>query len=304
MNSRHSLRREQLKTMNNPFSAFTYQAIDRILGEGQHIVGTGYHISTAILCYLQYLADALLLAAIFTYIIPRVASARQSTGDTRTYSAPLFLHILLCGLLVVLWLVMTIVGIVEVARQALGLAEEDPHSRRITVFVFDTLYLFAVLEILGLAVIAIWLSRRGNDRTSNKHHLPLVFLILVSVPLFVRQTWEFAFRIAYKLSTIGDLDLILPILLARQIFATLCTISVYAGLALVMKGLKRNTVLPYANDYAHGSPVDSGRRVGKGTLGPEIPIMRLAAPTEDQEAFDPHSPNNESRGEGVSREHS
>ena len=167
------------------YSAFTDQAIDRILGEEQHTVGTGYRISTAILWYLQYLADVLLLAAIFTYIIPRVASARQSTGSTRTYSAPLFLHILLCGLLVILWLVMTIVGIIEVARQALGLDKEDPHSRRITVFVFDTLYLFAALEILGLAVIAIVLSRRGNDRTSNKSHVcvPEILLILYSLSL-------------------------------------------------------------------------------------------------------------------------
>ncbi|KAL8922043.1 MAG: hypothetical protein Q9172_003726 [Xanthocarpia lactea] len=199
---------------------------------------------------------------------------------------------------------MTIVGIIEVARKALGFEDENPHSRNVTVFVFDTLYLFAALEILGLAVIAIWLSRRGNDRTSNKHHLPLVFLTLVSVPLFVRQTWEFVFGIAYKLSTVGDLDLILPFLLARQIFATLCTISVYAGLALVMRGPRRDTVSPYANGYVLDSPVDSGRRVGKGNLGPEIPIMRLAAPTEDQEAFDAHAPHNESRGHGVPREHS
>ncbi|KAL8856571.1 MAG: hypothetical protein Q9178_006800 [Gyalolechia marmorata] len=256
------------------YSSFTYQAIDRILGEGQHIVGTGYHISTAILWYLQYLADALLLAAIFTYIIPQVASARQSTGDSRTYSASLFLHILLCGILVVLWLVMTIVGIVEIVRQALGLEEGEPHSRRITAFVFDTLILFAALEIL------------------------------VSVPLLVRQTWEFAVGIAYKLSTIADPDFVLPILLAHQIFATLCIISVYAGLALVMRGRKRDTVLPYANSLVYDSPVDSGRRVGKGNLGPEIPIMRLAAPTEDQEPFDPHAPHNESRGDGVPREHS
>lgn len=167
-------------------STFTYQAIDRILGEEQHTVGAGYRISTAILWYLQYLADVLLLAAIFTYIIPRVASARQSTGSTRTYSVPLLLHILLCGFLVVLWLVMTIVGIAVVARQALYLGVEDPHSHRITIFVFDTLYLFAALEILGLAVIAIWLSRRGNDRTSNKNHVCVPEILLIPFSLSLR----------------------------------------------------------------------------------------------------------------------
>ncbi|KAL8789327.1 MAG: hypothetical protein Q9213_001250 [Squamulea squamosa] len=152
------------------YSTFTFQAIDHILNEECVAVLQLYSIFSTLFWCLQYLANVLLLAAIFTYIIPRSVLTRQATQGTRT-NPPLLLHLLFCGLLILFWLVITALAVAIVVQQVQG---SGPVSNLALVrslgrveFVFDLFYLFATLEVIGLLIWGITAAKRAESKASN-----------------------------------------------------------------------------------------------------------------------------------------
>ncbi|KAI4222908.1 MAG: hypothetical protein L6R36_005799 [Xanthoria steineri] len=257
-------------------------------------VSQSYAVVIVIFNTFQYLADALLLAAIFAYMIPRSAFARPSTTSTPP-KAPTRLHLSLCGLLIVLWLVITALRLAAVLRLLRDSYGEDFFrlylSSQWLEIAFDIFYLLAACEIFCLAMMAVTSSRNPKDNTSRNDQQQLLFLVLVGIPLLIRQAWEFALGLASIFNSgIKVYPELIRAGLARQIFYVLCTTIIYAGLLLLMKNLSRKK---FSNRNAYGDPKNSGNGLELGNLGPDVPIMRVAAPTEDQAPFTSHAPKYE-----------
>lgn len=70
---------------------------------------------------------------------------------------------------------------------------------------------------------------------------------------------------------------------------------------LLMKNISRKR---FSNRNAYGDAKDGGNGLELGNLGPDIPIMRVAAPTEDQAPFTSHAPNDKSGWSRAAEYHS
>ncbi|KAL8878148.1 MAG: hypothetical protein Q9198_003986 [Flavoplaca austrocitrina] len=238
-----------------------------------------YALLLVIFSFLQYLADALLLAAIFAYMVPRSATATPATQNTPR-NVPTRLNASLCSLLIVMWLAMTVLQSAAVAQgfRRISMYAAAPWLG----FVFHVLYLCAAFEILLLGTIALRTSEQSNSIPSRNRQQWLLFLTLVATPLVVRQIWESAMSLAYILKsrngTEYDDDMI-GAGIARQVFYVVCTIMVYAGLVLLLKNLNRKR---FSERNAFGNAKDGGGNgLELGTMGPETPVMRAPAPVED-----------------------
>ncbi|KAL8992158.1 MAG: hypothetical protein Q9169_007321 [Polycauliona sp. 2 TL-2023] len=157
--------------------AFSYQAIDLALGESLSSVKLFYLLFSEILFDLQYLADALLLAAIFNYLDARTSSIKSFTTSKQGRPSRIW-HWLLCSFLTVLWGIMTIVVITETVQR---LEDSDYDfdiydirgDRHIIVFCFDALYLLAAMEILGRSIMATKGSRPRSLTTAGNSQVCL-----------------------------------------------------------------------------------------------------------------------------------
>ncbi|KAI4249973.1 MAG: hypothetical protein L6R42_008834 [Xanthoria sp. 1 TBL-2021] len=148
--------------------------------------------------------------------------------------------------------------------------------------------------------MAVTSSRKPNDNTPRNDQL--LFLALVSIPLLIRQAWEFALGLSYIFNP--DIKVYPDLIragLARQVFYVLCTTIMYAGLVLLMKNLSRKK---FSNRNAYEDAKYGGNGLELGNLGPDIPIMRVAAPTEDQAPLTPHAPKDKSGWSQAAEYHS
>lgn len=119
-----------------------------------------YALFLVIFGFLQYLADALLLAAIFAYMIPRSAIATPATPKTPV-TIRRRLNVYICGLLLVMWLVITVVESTAVAQGYRGISM---YMAALWLdLIFNLLYLIAALEILVLATITFVKSKQPNS---------------------------------------------------------------------------------------------------------------------------------------------
>ena len=119
-----------------------------------------------IFSFLQYLADALLLAAIFNYMVPRSAIATPATQNTPVI-LPTRLNTALCSLLIVLWLVMTALQSAAVAQGFRGMYV----AAQWLGLVFHVLYLCAAIEILLIATFALRTSGQPNSTPSQNRQV-------------------------------------------------------------------------------------------------------------------------------------
>ncbi|KAL8732284.1 MAG: hypothetical protein Q9166_002856 [cf. Caloplaca sp. 2 TL-2023] len=284
----------------------TWDVINRILNEECVRVQQFYLIFNTIFIYLCYLANALLLATIFIYLIPRSSLTRQYTQSTRT-NRPTLLHLLFCGLLGLFWLVSTVLCLATLIQHVNGTRLVYGNGLINGVgkldFTFNLLYFLAALEIIGLAVMEIT-SSRSKDSTSkiqpnNSKKLPFLFFALISFPLLIRSIWLLAISARYTLRNsfylVFDVG---KVQTAQLFFCYLCTAVVYAGLVVIMKSLGEETTFTSAHNNGNG--VGNGN----GGFGPDLPVMRVAAPREDTQPFDPHLTTNQPEWSRVSRDHS
>ncbi|KAL8836963.1 MAG: hypothetical protein Q9176_005964 [Flavoplaca citrina] len=243
-----------------------------------------YALLLVIFSFLQYLADALLLAAIFNYMVPRSAIATPATQSTPV-NVPTRLNASLCSLLIVMWLVMTVLQSAAVAQGFWGMYV----AAQWLGLVFNLLYLCAAFEILLLATIAMRTSEQPNSipsqnrQTSTNSSMQqwLLFLTLVATPLVVRQIWESAMGLAYIVKSRNGTeydDEMIGAGVACQVFYVVCTAMVYAGLVLLLKNLSRKK---FSERNAFGNAKDGGNGLELGTMGLETPVMRVPAPVED-----------------------
>ncbi|KAL8652905.1 MAG: hypothetical protein Q9226_004068 [Calogaya cf. arnoldii] len=247
-----------------------------------------YAVFVAIFGSLQYLADALLLAAIFTYKIPRSAFARPSTPVTRP-NAPMRIHFLLCGLPIAFWFVIMALRTATVHRFIKRYYSDVMYPlvvSRIIEICFDGFYLLVALEICCLAILALTSLQKSKNNASRNDQQSLLFLALVGIPLLVRQVWELT-RDIVGISSFTRYTALLKVELARQVFYVLCTTTIYAGLVLLMKNISRK---PFSNRNPYGKAKDGGNGLELGTMGPDEPIMRVPAPVEDQTDVAPPEP--------------
>ncbi|KAL8657416.1 MAG: hypothetical protein Q9226_001930 [Calogaya cf. arnoldii] len=276
----------------------TFHITDTILNEECLRVQNVYLIFEIIFLLLKYLADALLLAAIFIYLIPRSILTRQFTQSSPS-KGPTYLHLLPCALLGLFWLVLTILYLILI-NTVISTSGLVSGVRKLD-FTYNLIYFLASLEIIVLAVMRLTSSRskagRESVQTSENKKSPLFFLLFISLPLLIRSIWGLAISARFNLSS-DFFALENPALrLVQQLFYYLCTTLIYLGLALIVKNL--------SSEPTFTNMGQSSEEEGKAGLGPEIPVMRVAAPVEDLRPFDPHaSPRENSRGSRLSRDHS
>ena len=306
-------------------STSTFNFINIILNEECVSVQQVYLIFSVIFTSLGYLADVLLLATTFVYLIPRSILTRHATQSAKNLG-PTLLHFLFCGLLGLFWLVITVILLAVVIQQVrdTGIVSNFDliNGLRKLDFTYNLLYFFAALEIVALAVMKLTSRARdpngSNEPTNTKRvcepvdhpiHLnpslttdvqqSLLFLILISLPLFVRSVWQLTIAARYELQNNISVGFEREQLrLAQMLFYYLCTTLIYIGLALVIKQLGAET--PFTNDMP-----ETEEEKGKAGLSPEIPIMRAAAaPTPNLQPFDPYAPSQNSGSGRLSRDHS
>ncbi|KAL8881356.1 MAG: hypothetical protein Q9215_005881 [Flavoplaca cf. flavocitrina] len=280
----------------------TFDFIDRILNEECVRVQTIYLVFREIFVTLSYLADALLLVAIFIYLIPRSAISKHVNGSSRS-KLPLLLHLFVCGLLGLWWLIITILDLADVIQLVMqsGLVSNAALHRAVArlEFSYNIIYFLASLEIVILAVIRLKSRSRVPDdevQASEGRKAPLFFLLLISLPLLIRSIWQLAFAARYTLSDDSsifyDESLGARVQLAKMLFYYICTALVYFGLAVIMKSLGQGTTFTIANQVEDGDE--------KTGLSPEIPSMKGPGSVENVPRFDPYT----SRGGRISRDHS
>ncbi len=316
---------QPILTACDKHSTSTFNFINIILNEECLSVQQVYLIFNVIFSSLRYLADVLLLATTFTYLIPRSILTRHATQNSRNLGSTL-LHLLFCGLLGLFWLVITVILLAVVIQQVrdtgiVGNFDLINGVRKLD-FTYNLLYLFAALEIVALAVMKLTSRAKdpngSNEPTNSKRvcelvdhpiHLdpslttniqqPLLFLILIALPLLIRSVWQLAIAARYELEYSISVGLEREQLrLAQMLFYCLCTTLIYIGLALVIKQLGAET--PFTNAMQ-----ETEEEKGKAGLGPEIPIMRAApAPTPKLRPFDPYAAPENSRSSRLSRDHS
>ncbi|KAL8885324.1 MAG: hypothetical protein Q9192_006663 [Flavoplaca navasiana] len=245
---------------------------------GTDVSSFAYALFLVIFGFLQYLADALLLAAIFAYMVPRSVIATPPTQSTPV-NVPTRLNASLCSLLIVMWLVMTVLQSAAVVQGFRGISMYV--GAQWLGLVFNVLYLCAAIEILLLATFALRTSGQPNSIPSQNRQQWLLFLALVATPLVVRQIWESAWSFAYILKSRNGTEYDPEMIgagVARQVFYVVCTTMVYAGLVLLLKNLSRKR---FSERNAFGIAKDGGNGLELGTMGPETPVMRVPAPVED-----------------------
>ncbi|KAI4095261.1 MAG: hypothetical protein LQ339_007320 [Xanthoria mediterranea] len=294
-----------LATLSVMLFTSIFNFINIILNEECVSVQQVYLIFNVIFSSLRYLADVLLLATTFTYLIPRSILTRHATQSSRNLG-PTLLHLLFCGLLGLFWLVITVILLAVVIQQVrdTGIVSNFDliNGVRKLDFTYNLLYFFAALEIVALAVMRLTSRTKdpngSNEPTNSKRH-PLLFLVLISLPLLIRSIWQLAIAARYELQDSIIVGLQREQLrLAQLLFYFLCTTLIYIGLALVIKQLGAET--PFTNAMQ-----ETEEEKGKAGLGPEIPIMRAAAaPTPKLQPFDPYAPSQNSGSGRLSRDHS
>ncbi|KAL9042942.1 MAG: hypothetical protein Q9180_000232 [Flavoplaca navasiana] len=221
----------------------TFQCIDRILpilNEGCVRGQKFYFIFEIIVNALQYLADAILLAVIFVYMIPSSVSAKLSTQSSR-FQGPTLIHLLICAPLGLIWLVTTIFQLVIIVRSANPGTASGSIARAIRTLdlVYNGIYFVAAVEIFALgAIILTSCSKTINDIPPGytKKSL-LLFPILISLPLFIRSFWQVTISARWNLNLrFSSNGFMSPeVRFAQILFYYLCTTLIYIGLALIIK---------------------------------------------------------------------
>ncbi|KAI4256786.1 MAG: hypothetical protein L6R42_006020 [Xanthoria sp. 1 TBL-2021] len=267
-------------TACNQHSTSTFHFIDVILTKECLRVQQVYLIFSVIFISLSYLADALLLATAFTYLIPRSILTRQSIQSLRK-QGPVLLHILFCGLLGLFWLVIPILYLAVIIQQVIqtgivGNFELVNGVRKLD-FTYNLFHFFAALELVALAVMRRPKTPSGSIEPTDDRKLAIAGYDFRDI--FFVGIEEEALRLLHML------------------FYYLCTTLFYFGLALIIRH-------PGAETFFVDNVHEAEEEDGKAGLGPEIPIMQVAAPAKDVQAFDPHAPSRNSRLSRLSRDHS
>lgn len=304
-------------------STSTFHFIDTILNEQNLCIQAVYLIFEITFVTLRYLADALLLAAIFAHLIPGFKTADRNSQSSRSKGSK-FVHLLICLPLGLLWLVITIlylaILIQHIARNGSASNSNFVEAVRNLDLTYNGIYFIAAVEIFALGIIILTSGSKqhsdtlqiGRNRkvaqndfqksTTTRTLLTLhpqslfLFAVLISVPLMIRAFWQIVITARWNLSDETSSDDVTspPTHLAHMLFYYLCTTIVYIGLALVIRGPSLETMF---------TNVHQAQQENAG-LGPEIPIMRVAAPVQDVEPFDPHAPTENSRWSRISGDHS
>ncbi|KAL8950578.1 MAG: hypothetical protein Q9222_003387 [Ikaeria aurantiellina] len=216
--------------------AFTWGFIDRVLNEEAVCVERLYIIFEIIFYYFRFLGDALLLAATFLFTFTAAATLEAITKP-RVKSMTMA-HLAFCGLLTLFWLILTILQlalniqlVLDTGNNTISIADAGLKM----VFVYDLLYLLATVELLFFGIKALVSPPRGNSTMNKK--IPLILLIGIAAPLFVRSIWSTVIDGIYNL---GIHTVYIPrtlseqLLLANQLFYYFCTIIAFAALASAM----------------------------------------------------------------------
>ncbi|KAL9030084.1 MAG: hypothetical protein Q9180_006946 [Flavoplaca navasiana] len=278
----------------------TFHFIDTILNEQNHCVQAVYLIFQIIFVNLRYLADALLLAAIFAHL-----SFKTTDRDSQSLRSrgPTFVHLLMCLPLGLLWLVITVLYLVIIIQQITRTGSVSNSNffeavRKLDL-AYNGIYFIAAVEIFALGLIILTSSLKQHSHTlhtGRNKKLLFLFAVLISVPLMIRAFWQIVITARWNLSDETSFDDVTspPIRLTHMLFYYLCTTLVYIGLALVIRGPTLETIFASVHQAQQENAV----------LGPEIPIMRVAAPVENVQPFNPHAPTEPSRWSRISRDHS
>ncbi|KAL8798898.1 MAG: hypothetical protein Q9182_006298 [Xanthomendoza sp. 2 TL-2023] len=257
---------------------FTWDFINRILNEECLRVQRVYLIFNVIFGALRYLSETLLLATIYTYLIPRSILTNPGVPK-KTTPLPLLLHLIFCALLALFWLIITILVLAAAIQSVIGggavpLLNLIDGSRRL-VFVFTLFYFLASLEILALSLAALTARSTEKSTTSNAaagsgrnlQQPPLLFLLTtIALPLLIRTTWQLATTATYSLrSRYAAAFEPAGVQLAHLLFYYLCTGVVFAGLVVVMKRRddEDEEVVMEVGDGSEGKMVGDGARVSR-----------------------------------------
>ncbi|KAL8800782.1 MAG: hypothetical protein Q9200_007138, partial [Gallowayella weberi] len=101
-------------------STFSWDFINRILNEECLRVQRVYIIFNIIFGLLRYLSETLLLATIYTYLIPRSILAPHPSQGAQRKTIPLLLHLIFCALLAVFWLIITVLILAVAIQSVVG----------------------------------------------------------------------------------------------------------------------------------------------------------------------------------------
>ncbi|KAL8736137.1 MAG: hypothetical protein Q9181_002527 [Wetmoreana brouardii] len=145
------------------------------------------------------------------------------------------LHLIFCGLLLLLWLVALALGLAFNINGVSGTSNNEFEifdAQRKVILVYNMLYLLAALEILFLGVV-VFSSAQGNNM---KRKLYQVFLCFVGIPLLIRQIWVTAIDLNNNFGSYHKAER-RRVWFANNVFYYICTIAIYAALAFMIKYL-------------------------------------------------------------------
>ncbi|KAL8878739.1 MAG: hypothetical protein Q9198_003519 [Flavoplaca austrocitrina] len=271
----------------------TFHFIDTILNEQNLCVQAVYLIFEIFFVTLRYLADALLLAAIFAHLVPGFKTTDRDSQSSRSRGQT-FVHLLICLPLGLLWLVITVLYLVIIIQQITRTGSVSDNNfveavRKLDL-TYNGIYFIAAVEIFALGIIILTSSSKQHSHTlhtgRNRKVLKTMFNPIPYKVITAR--WNLSDETSFDDVTSP------PVRLAHMLFYYICTTHVYIGLALVIRGPSLETMFTNVHQ----------RQQENAGLGPEIPIMRVAAPVQDVQAFDPHAPTETSRWSRISRDHS
>ncbi|KAL8663681.1 MAG: hypothetical protein Q9202_003627 [Teloschistes flavicans] len=214
-------------------SAYLWTAIDVILIEDNAHVEQLYLIFNSILSSFQLLMFASLLAAIYTFVIPLVSLGRANSSSGRFMSPMLAGHLAFCGLLAIFWLIILSLQLALAVEVVKGVGTDSEgvfEAFGKTTFTFDLLYLLGSVEVIVLSA-SLLTTCRGQNR-----QIAVVFLIGVSVPLFILSLWLIVID---GISTFDyNEGLNRQVLFARNMFYYICTIAIFVSMAFVITRLE------------------------------------------------------------------
>ncbi|KAL8868252.1 MAG: hypothetical protein Q9198_008248 [Flavoplaca austrocitrina] len=210
---------------------------------------------------LKLLADAVLLSAIFIYLLPRCLIIKHPTPSFRS-KVPILLHVLFPGLLGLLWLTIFILTLAPIIQQTNG-------SSRV----------ISTSDLSGIV--------------SRLEFSALLFLLMISLPLLIRSIWSLTISARYTLRDYYESDDLLEVVrvhFANMLFYFICTTLIYIGLALIINSLGQEATFTSAYQLENGDAT--------AETGSEIPAMRVPAPTEMYEPGENVRPSRLSRDHG------
>ncbi|KAI4246134.1 MAG: hypothetical protein L6R40_002086 [Gallowayella cf. fulva] len=284
-----------------------WNSIDRILNEECLEVRAVYIVFDVLFTYLAFLAESLLLGAILCYLVAQPLFSRQSPQQKRRKTLT-FPHLFFCGLLTLVWLVITVLALAAVIQSVTGGGVVSSYGLidgvRKLIGVFYFIYLMATgEEILGFAISTLISLRRETTevhqsgrkvRTQPASH-PIIATLLPSnnpTPAFPNPQltnnqppqlnilfltligFPLIIRSIYQIVIAAKYDLMLRYYTvfeppkARLAHA----LFVYLCTTIIYAGL----VVIIRNMHEEDATVTDTENGAAGALSPEIQVMRAA----------------------------